>query len=142
MPVQDVGQDERTAAQARELKRWQADVGALVDEIEGWADRRGWATHREPKRVRESKLGGEYEVPYLAVRSPQGRVHVDPGARYVAGKATGRVDLEAWPTMREMKLVRVGGKWALETDSGVPWPEPWGEETFVSLVNALLFAEY
>ena len=63
-------------------------------------------------------------------------MYVEPVARDVV-KADGRVDLYAFPSMNRMMLVRVGGKWVLKTDSGVKWPEPWGEQTFARLTELL-----
>lgn len=121
--------------EATEKERWIADLKKLMSDIDAWAKKRHWSTHWDSKRLSESKLGGEYEAPYLLVKAPQGQVHVEPAARYVAGNATGRVDLLAWPTMQSLVLVRLKGRWEVRTDSGIRWPQPWGEEAFVSIVN-------
>jgi hypothetical protein len=49
----------------------------------------------------------------------------------------GLVDVYAWPTLRRMLLVRLGDRWELRTDSGVPWPHGWSESTFREIVPAL-----
>jgi hypothetical protein len=127
-------------AMKRERERWTTDLRQLLETIDNWAQKRHWSTHWDQKQISESKLGGEYAAPYLIVQSPQGRIHVEPVARYVAGRVTGRVDLLAWPSMRSLMLVRINNQWIVETDSGIRWPQSWGEETFVSIVNDALLS--
>lgn len=124
-------------SRARELADWVADVGQLAQEVRAWCETRGWAVSASAKRIEESAYG-TYEVPELMIRSPSGPVYLEPVARDVAG-ARGRVDLLAWPSLTRMMLVRKAKRWVLQTDSGVDWPEPWGEQAFakvVGLINA------
>ena len=115
---------------------WLAELDALMTDAEAWATAEGWATHREFKRITESKLG-DYTAPSLSVRSPSGgTVYLDPVARHVTA-ADGLVDLCAWPTLRRLYLVRQGRRWVLKTDSGIPWPQAWSPETFREVVPML-----
>jgi hypothetical protein len=54
--------------------------------------------------------------------------------------AAGRVDLYAWPTLFRVMLLRSpqDETWAIRTDSGLRWPNPWSEETFAQLALGLL----
>jgi len=125
------------SGQARE--EWLAAVRQLVDQVAAWARDQKWAVDRQEKPLRESRLG-DYDVPVLVVRAPEGLVYLDPVARYVA-KADGRVDLYSFPSMNRMMLVRVDSRWVLKTDSGVRWPQAWGKQTFTRLVGLLNAAD-
>jgi len=34
-------------------------------------------------------------------------------------------------------LIRAGDTWVIKTDSGVPWPEEWNQQSFERLVEAI-----
>lgn len=114
---------------------WLHRVGNLIDQVEAWSTAEGWAVLRDDKRIRE-RLLGEYTAPALRIRAPGGDVFLTPIALHIVG-ADGRVDLEAWPTLNRVKLVGRDGAWQIMTDSNVPLREPWGRDTFVSLVRDL-----
>ena len=133
MTVQ-VNDQERT----RVRDEWLGWVNRLVSEVEAWAQGLGWATHRDVKTIEESLLG-TYTAPFLRVRLPEGEVHVNPVALNVIG-ADGRVDLEGWPTLNRVRLVRRRGAMEIITDSNVPLRQPWNRDTFVQLARDLTAA--
>jgi hypothetical protein len=114
---------------------WLALVEELIEQVESWAKKRGWGTHRDTKPIQESPLG-RYRVPVLSILAPAGRVQLDPIARY-AIKSDGRVDLMAWPSCNRVMLIRAGDRWKIKTDSGISWPQKWSQRTFVGLVESL-----
>jgi hypothetical protein len=126
-------QAQTTAQNQRE--QWLDRVSRLVDQIEAWAEARGWSTHRDVKAIEERDLG-RYTVPTLRVRTPQGEVHVNPIARRIMG-ADGRVDIEAWPSLNRVKLVPVVDGWRIITDSNVLLTTPWVAESFATLAEEL-----
>jgi hypothetical protein len=119
------------------LEDWKKRVSALMDEIESWARTAGWSVNRTEKRLNE-RLAGEYTLPALHMRTPEGELFVTPVALYVIG-ADGRVDIEAWPSLNRVKLIGVGkpAEWKIMTDSNVPLRDPWGSKTFLELVKDL-----
>lgn len=122
---------------AKELADWVADVEQLAHQVRDWCEHRGWPVNVSEKQLQESAYGS-YKVPELMTRSPSGLVYLEPVALDVGG-ARGRVDLLAWPSLTRMMLVRKARRWVLQTDSGVEWPEQWGQQTFekiVGLINA------
>ena len=127
-----------TGGVEEDRRRWLDAVDQLAGQVEAWANERRWAVRRDRKQVHESRLG-DYAVPVLTLLAPSGQIQLDPVARYVAG-GDGRVDLLAWPALQRMMLIRTGGAWVLKTDSGVPWPEGWNQQTFERLVEALTAA--
>jgi hypothetical protein len=118
------------------LAEWRDTLDRLVAEVGAWAERRGWRVSRSTRELNEELLGS-YSAPVLEIELPSGQVVLEPIARVVMG-ATGRVDLYAWPTLyRVMLLHRADGNWIVRTDSGLKWPHPWNEETFVELAAGL-----
>ncbi len=91
----------------------------------------------ESRQILEERLGA-YEIHALVLETPRGRLLLEPIAFDVAG-ARGRVDYSVWPSLFRVMLLREGDdRWVVRTDSGINWPHPWGEGTFVELANALL----
>jgi hypothetical protein len=125
----------KTRKVGEDVNSWVRRVNELTEQVESWAKARKWPMHRETKRIEESGLGA-YTVPVLSILAPSGTFQLDPVARHVA-KADGRIDLIAWPSMTRMMLVRIGNVWKLKTDSGVMWPEKWGQRTFERLTEFL-----
>ncbi len=115
---------------------WLAHVQHLMDQLEVWSTSIGWSHDRSEKVINEQLLG-TYSAPTLRIRTPAGEVRADPIARSIIG-ADGRVDLEAWPSLNRVKLVRRDGQWTIITDSNVPVRKPWAQDTFVELVNDLV----
>ena len=69
---------------------------------------------------------------------PRKYLVLEPIAYDVAG-AKGRVDFYALPGLNRVMLLRspeLG--WFVRTDSGINWPYPWNQKTFIGLADALL----
>ena len=129
--------NEQNRQQARD--RWLAWVHRVVDDVEGWAHARGWATHRDDKEMKEGVIG-PYSVPFLRVRTPHGEVHVDPIAMHIMGGGDGRVDLQGWPSLRRIVLIRTGDGIELLGETGPMLQKldrPWTAETFLDLAKEL-----
>jgi hypothetical protein len=119
-------------------EEWLSLVSGLVDQVEAWALEENWSIHRYTKRLDEENEVGPYDAPALRVRLPEGEVHVNPIARNVYGHADGRVDLEAWPSLNRVRLVRRKGEWEIITDSNIPLRRPWEKATFTELARDLV----
>jgi hypothetical protein len=119
------------------LDDWLDSMSRLVKEVTTWAELRGWSIHQDQKQIREADLG-IYQVPWLRISTPDGEIHLEPIARYVTGEAEGRVDLQAWPSLNRVMLLRSPSGWIIMTDSGVPIREQWNEQTFARLAKDLL----
>jgi hypothetical protein len=116
-------------------KSWIQAVNALADQVERWAREEDWSTARQSKTVQESRVG-EYAVPVVRVRAPAGEVWLDPvGLDIVA--ADGRVDLQSWPSLNRVRLLRRGDDWQVITDSNVPLRRAWSKALFVDLLSSL-----
>lgn len=118
---------------------WLTLVNSLVSDIATWAEEQGWPVHRDEKQLKEEHLG-QYSVPDLVIRLPGGRIIVEVVGRNIIG-AEGRVDIEAFPSMNRMLLVRQGDKWKVKTDARVDWPRPWSKKTFLELAKVLTAQE-
>lgn len=121
---------------------WVQAVNALAETVEHWASSQpGWSVERQFKEVLEPPLGA-YTVPILNIDTPKGRVVLEPMGRNTL-RGEGRVELSAYPSAYRVHLLgrQNGSEWVIRTDSGLSWPFPWGEETFLALVNGLLEAE-
>jgi hypothetical protein len=121
----------------KQLSDWKKRVTALLNQIQDWATEFGWSIDPIEKHVAESLLG-EYTLPALHIRTPDGELYVTPVALHVIG-ADGRVDIEAWPSLNRVKLIGVGAppKWEIMTDSNVPLRESWTRRAFLKLVKDL-----
>ncbi len=106
-----------------------------MDSIKAWAEQRRWFVDEQEKAVEEDRVG-RYMVPTLFIQAPGGKIHVEPIGCDIIG-AQGRVDIEAFPSLKRLLLVLVNGEWKIETDSRIDWPEPWSEQAFIRLVDAL-----
>ena len=123
-----------------ELSGWTAAVTSLLDQIASWATAENWSVHRGQTMLSEEGTGS-YEIPTLRVRTPVSRneLFVTPVGLRILG-ANGRVDIEAWPSLNRVMLIREGDAWRIVTDSNVELDQAWGRETFVALVRDLLAA--
>ncbi|HWB54100.1 MAG TPA: hypothetical protein VG722_07905 [Tepidisphaeraceae bacterium] len=121
----------------RQLNQWLDCVRGLLDAIRQWSEEQGWPVAEDKKNIREDSLG-DYTAPILHIRTPDGQLFVEPIAREILGGAEGRVDLEAWPSLNRVKLLRTADRWQAVTDSGVPLHEPWDQQRFVQLVKDLV----
>lgn len=114
---------------------WLAKLRDLMDSIRSWAEERRWFVDEQERTIEEDRVG-RYTVSTLFIQAPGGKIHVEPIGCDIIG-AQGRVDIESFPSLNRLLLVLVNGQWKIETDSRVPWPEPWSEQAFIGLVNAL-----
>lgn len=80
-------------------------------------------------------------MPVVWIKTNHGRVILEPRARNVRG-SDGIVDLSAYPTMYRVRLLynESDQTWVARTDSGLNWPHPWSEATFIELANGLMDA--
>lgn len=118
---------------------WLAWVNRIVKDVEAWAHARQWATHRDVKEIEEEPFG-RYEAPFLRVRTPNGEVYVDPVALRIMGGGDGRVDLQGWPSLRRVLLIRKDEGIELLGESGAllqKLDRPWSADTFVALAREL-----
>jgi len=114
---------------------WLRAIERLMVELESWCEQLGWPTARETKHFDERAIG-EYDAPLLRARMPAGHLYITPIALDVIG-ARGRVDIEAWPSLNRVKLIRDGETWRITTDSNVQLHEPWNHETFARVAQEL-----
>lgn len=123
------------------IQEWQQAVNRLLAQITDWVEQEpGWQVERSQKEVVEDALG-TYQVDWLTIRTPKGRLHVEPIARIVFG-GRGTVELYAWPTLFRVRLLRSvhEDRWRIITDSGIALRQEWDRETFTNLVNDLITA--
>ena len=113
---------------------WVTAVEQLIRETETWSQAQGWATRREPKTATEDRLGA-YTVPRLLIHAPDGRLLLDPIARYVPD-ALGVVEFCALPSYDSVRLGRTGDGWLLHSDDADA--RPWSEEVFRETALRLL----
>jgi hypothetical protein len=122
----------------RKRDDWLAKLRELTDSIKTWAQQRRWFVDEHEKSIEEDHIG-RYTVPTLFIQAPNGKIVVEPIGCDIIG-AQGRVDIESFPSLNRLLLILVNGQWKIETDSRVHWPEPWSEQAFVKLVDALTSA--
>ena len=114
---------------------WITEVNRFVDEVAAWAESAGWDVSRKIVTRNEYELG-EYDVPSLSLGRPGDRVYLAPVARNITG-ADGRFDLEAFPGLTKLAIIRRGGRWHLRTDRGVDWPKNWSCDTLLQALDLL-----
>ena len=53
-----------------------------------------------------------------------------------------RIDFYVWPAMYRVRMIHQSGQdgWTIKTDSGINWPLPWNEQTFVQIAEGLFAA--
>ena len=120
----------------KRLDQWLALVENLLADVSQWASAQDWSIHRDQKEIREDPIG-LYSAPTLRIRLPGGEIHVEPVALRITGEKGGRVDIESWPSLNRVMLIRNGEKWRVLTDSGVSLAEPWNEKTFIRVVREM-----
>jgi hypothetical protein len=140
--------------------RWLRTIDSLFSDVERWAgewlvagDSSPFAAvrvERTEKEVTDELAGDTYVAPVLRItnirprelkRAHEEHLVLEPVTfNSVTGK--GRVDFYAWPTLYRVRLLQeLGtGLWTVKTDSGLNWPLPWGEKTFVQLAEGLMGA--
>ena len=146
------------AKPAEELREeWVRDVTDLMGTVSvwarewlrsrGWTPAQGWGV-RETYERRVTRVPEDVRaLPVLEINAPpdrqadvpEERLVLEPIAFLVAG-AKERVDFYAYPGLPRVMLLRQPGGWVVRTDSGINWPHPWNQTTFVELAEALLDA--
>jgi hypothetical protein len=103
----------RPAENWQEIRdEWILTVNALLAQAEEWAaEQVDWPTKRLTKTATEERLGS-FEIDQLLIHAPQGRLLLDPVARFVMG-AEGLVDFSVMPSLDYATIVRRKGKWEL-----------------------------
>jgi hypothetical protein len=130
-----MSEDGMSSLDLNELQGWKDAVNAVVTAAQTWAKQRGWRTEIAPIQLTEDRLG-TYEVPLLTVETPQGKMVLEPIARWTS-PGDGRIDVLGWPSLNRLTLVRQGNDWVLETEGGMRWPQPWNPATFADLAGNL-----
>lgn len=116
-------------------RQWTKAVATVIEQAQGWASKRNWRAKVQSVQLTEDKLG-TYEVPLLTVEAKDGRLILEPVARW-SSPGEGRIDVYSWPSLNRLMLIRKNGSWVLLTEAGVPWPQAWNETTFGELAAAL-----
>jgi len=114
---------------------WLAALRKLCATITSWCEAEGWSVQEDEKLITEDHVG-QYVAPALLIQAPNGRLHIDPVGCNIIG-ANGRVDIESWPSLNRLLLVRLNGGWKIKTEDRVAWPESWSKTTFLKIVDAL-----
>jgi len=139
---------------------WLQAIDTLFLDVEQWATEGLVAGDASPsstvtlekteKEIADEWAGDTYVVPVLRIGNIQLREPQKAREEYlmlepimfnsVTGK--GRVDFYAWPAMYRVRLLQetATGLWTVKTDSGLNWPLPWGEKTFVQIAEGLMSA--
>jgi hypothetical protein len=117
------------------LRQWQGLVRSLASDVRSWSESHGWRVDEKSLTLTEEQLGS-YDVPMLIIQLPDRPVFLEPVARLVMG-AQGRVDLYSYPSMDRVMLLHNGREWVVRPELGPTWPLPWGQDTFVDLVERL-----
>lgn len=152
--------EREVAGAARRREDWLRAIEALFAHVEQWAAEGLVAGDASPsstvmlekteKEIVDEWARGTYVVPVLRIgniqlRGPQKAreeyLVLEP-IMYNSVTGTGRVDFYAWPAMYRVRLLQEmpTGLWMVKTDSGLNWPLPWGEKTFVQIAEGLLDA--
>ena len=114
---------------------WVESVEHLASEAEAWASRRKWLVHRDRKTLTEGSIGS-YDVPMLVIHCPNGRLILDPVARYISG-ASGRIDLSVFPSYDTVLIIRTDAGWRLKRIDPPEFERPWSEGDFVEVASEL-----
>lgn len=120
---------------------WVQTVNTLAKQVSEWACRQeGWQVVPLPdKKMNEAPLGA-YTMPVFWIRTGRGTVLFEPGGRDVGG-SDGLVELRDYPGMFPciyLAYYESDQAWKAHTDSGLDWPHPWSEATFLEVVNGLI----
>jgi hypothetical protein len=118
------------------------DIGS---DLEKWCSKLNWRIVQSEKVLQPPKSLitslPAYLVWEFTITTPDGEICFRPVGYNVAG-ANGRINMYSYPDMNEvMLLLQPDSTWKIRTHSGIDWPHPWNEKTFVELVNALLKTE-
>jgi len=152
--------EREVAGATRRREDWQRAVEALFADVEEWAAQGLVAGDASPssavtlekteKEIADEWAGGTYVVPVLRIgniqlkgpqRAREEYLMLEP-IMFNSITGEGRVDFYAWPAMYRVRLLQeiATGLWTVKTDSGLNWPLPWGEKTFVQIAEGLMSA--
>ena len=120
----------------QKLDLWTTEVQEIIDQAKAWAESRGWATIQDQKIITEEVIGS-YEVSRLLIHAPQGRLLLEPVARFVVD-AEGRFDFCALPSYDSVLLATPGGGWAFYSLAKQGSELCWSEESFDKVAHELL----
>jgi hypothetical protein len=118
------------------LAEWKSEVQQIVDTASQWAKEKGWDIVSEEKVITEDVLGS-YEVPRLLIHRPDGRLVLDPIARYVVG-ASGRFEFCVLPSYDSALLVKDDDGWRFYSQDKRDQGQPWSREAFYAVCNELV----
>jgi hypothetical protein len=127
-------------------RQWLDRLGALVEEVKGWAQASGWRTRRIDKTVKERRLG-TYKVPVLLMEKDTVEVVLNPVARFVPG-GNGAVDLYVAPAYDDIaSLYFEGDRWVVhyanrpdpkESESVIEIkPRPYSEQSIREILDGM-----
>src|SRR5262249_10729582 len=120
----------------QERDAWVAAVQELVAQAEAWSHQKNWSVFRDQKEIREDRIGS-YHVPVLTIQSAQGRLMLNPIARFIVG-AKGRVDLDVFPSYDSVPIIRTDGGWQFKSDDRPELDQPWAEDSFTRIAAELM----
>lgn len=152
--------EREVAGAARRREDWLRAIEAMFADVEGWATEGLVAGDASPsstvtlektkKKIADEWAGDAYVVPVLQISNIQLKGPQKAREEYLmlepimfnSTTGEGRVDFYAWPAMYRVRLLQeiATGLWTVKTDSGLNWPLPWGEKTFVQIAEGLMSA--
>jgi hypothetical protein len=118
------------------LDAWIAEAQGIIDQAKVWAETRGWATRQDQRPITEEIIG-TYEAHVLLIHTPQGRLLLEPVARYIVG-GEGRFDFCVMPSYDSVLLVKTSEGWAFYSTSHPDFNAPWSQESFEEIALELL----
>ena len=118
------------------LVEWKSEVKHIVATASQWAKEKGWDVSAEEKLITEDVLGS-YEVPRLLIHRADGRLVLDPIARYVVG-AAGRFEFCVLPSYDSILLVKDDDGWRFYSQDKRAQGQPWSREAFYVVCDELV----
>jgi hypothetical protein len=112
------------------------EIEVVMRQAEEWSKKCDWPTRRDTKSISETPLG-KYLVPVLLIHTPQGRLMLDPIARFVGG-AQGRIDFCVYPSFDGIMLIKTDKGWQLESLEREDWNRPWSETALEQVGRQML----
>jgi hypothetical protein len=118
------------------LTEWVAETNEIVQQASDWAKANAWDTLTDQKVITEDPIG-KYEVPRLLIHRTDGKLLLDPIARYVVG-AAGRFELCVIPSYDSVVLVKTDTGWRFYSTTREGFDLPWSADTFTKVCNELV----
>jgi len=129
---------------AREaIQEWTGAVDTLFEQVQNWiAEERAqeWHLSFSTSEVTEESIGS-YVIRVMEIDTRDRKLILEPIGYDVLG-ARGRIDLYAWPSLYRVMLLRsfTDEGWIIRTESGINWPQHWGNQSFLAVAEQLLNA--